>query len=427
MKKFLIIIFLILIIPFRVYAADTLKCFGDLNSNDEKTLEPGDIITLNMGVSGYSDVQYISDAVFSFTYNPNIFEPVIENNTYLQVFNKWVTYKNTSTSVSDTIQKIEFAIGTTVRSNYFFDTSDSLIFAKVKLKVKSDAKDGSSSVVAFTSGSYYTTFEMDEEGNITEVYDVNCYSKSIYLTIKAPVKSSNSLLKSLRVTNQELNPKFDPETNDYSIDVEYAVSQVYIAGTCAGVKCTVTGNGTRTLNEGENEYELIVTAEDGSTNTYTVTINRAEKGKELAYLSSLKIEGHNLDPNFKSNVLVYDLPVSKDTTAIKIYGMCQAEKCIISGDGIVNIGTDSKAVLVVVETTDDAKTYTINIKREDSLDNYEDNETGGGPFTTFLWIIFIIMIGGALFYLYKKSGINIKLIKDKKDKDNNVDNSWRFK
>lgn len=427
MKRIFVIIFLILIIPCRIYAADTLKCFGDLNSNDEKTLEPGDIITLNMGVSGYSDVQYISDAVFSFTYNPTIFEPVVENDSYLQVFNKWVTYKNTSSSVNDTTQRIDFSIGTTVKNNYFYDTSDSLIFTKIKLKVKSDAKDGSTSIIAFTTGSYYTTFELDEDGSPTEVYDVNCYSKSIYLTIKAPVKSSNALLKSLRVTNQELNPKFDPETNDYSIDVEYAVSQVYIAGTCAGVKCTVTGNGTRTLKEGENSYNLIVTAEDGSTNTYTVTINRAEKGKDLAYLISLKIEGHNLDPNFKSTTLVYDLPVSKDVSTIKIYGICQSEKCVINGDGIVNVGTGTKAVLVVVETSDDTKTYTINIKRDESLENYEDNETGGGAFTTFLWIIFIIMIGGALIYLYKKSGINIKIIKDKKDKDNKIDNSWRFK
>jgi hypothetical protein len=380
-----------------------------------------------MGVSGYSDVQYISDAVFSFTYNPNIFELVVEDGSYLQVFNKWITYKNTSTSVNDTTQRVDFSIDTTVKNNYFFDTSDSLIFAKIKLKVKSDAEDGSTNITAFNNESYYTTFELDEDNIPTEVYDVNCYSRSIYLTIKAPVKSSNSLLKSLRVTNQELNPKFDPEVNDYSIDVEYSVEQVYIAGTCAGVKCTVTGNGTRTLKEGENSYDLVVTAEDGSTNTYTVTINRAEKGKELAYLISLKVEGHSLDPNFKSNNLVYDISLSKDVSTIKIYGICQSEKCLINGDGIVNVGKDTKAVLVIVETSDDTKTYTINIKREDSLDNYDPNETSGGAFTTFLWVIFIIMIGGALFYLYKKSGINIKIIKDKKDKDNKIDNSWRFK
>lgn len=427
MKKILVIIFLIILIPCRIHATDTLRCFGDLNSNDEKILEPGDIVTLNMGVSGYSDVQYISDAVFSFTYNPSIFELVVDEGSYLQVFNKWIIYKNTSTKVNETTQRVDFSIGTTVKNNYFYDTSDSLIFAKVKLKVKSNAEDGSASIVAFNGESYYTTFEMDEQNIPTDVYDVSCYSRNIYLTIKAPVKDSNALLKSLRVTNQELNPKFNPEVNDYSIDVEYVVEQVYIAGTCAGVKCTVTGNGTRTLKEGENNYDIVVTAEDGSTNTYTVTINRAEKGKELAYLISLKVEGHSLDPNFKSNNLVYTISLSKDVSTIKIYGICQSKKCLINGDGIINVSKDTKAVLVIVETEDDTKTYTINIKREDSLDNYDPNETGNGSFTTFLWVIFIIMIGGALFYLYKKSGINIKIIKNKKDDKDKIDNSWRFK
>ena len=87
---------------------------------------------------------------------------------------------------------------------------------------------------------------------------------------------------------------------------------------------------------------------------------------------------------------------------------------------------------IVVTTDDDSKTYTFNILREDSLSNYVPNESGSGGFTTFLWIVFAIMIIIGVYYFYKKSGINIKVTKDNQNnknekKDNTIDNSWRYK
>ena len=429
MKKIITILFLILIIPCRVNAYGDLRCFGDLNSNDEKTLKPGDSITLNMGVNGYSDTQYVSDASFSFTYNPNIFELVRDTTgSYLKVYNNWITYENTDTKVDDQTQRVKFSIGTTSKNNYFFDTNDSIIFAKVKLKVKDNAPDVSSSIYVFVNDSYYTAFEMDEDDHPKEIYDVTCSNKSIYLTVKAPEKDSNTYLKSLKVTNITLNPAFDPEITRYSVEVDFSMEKVYIAGTCAGAKCTVKGNGTRTLKVGYNSYDLVVTAEDGSTRTYNVTIERAEKGKQMAYLKSFQIEGHHLEPNFKPTTLVYDLPISSDIMTIKIYGVCEVEECTIEGDGIISLNESTRTVSVIVKTEDDTKTYTINIIREDTLSNYEPNETGSGGFTVFLWIIFICLLVIGLIYLYKKLGINVKITKTPEEKNNDkIDNSWRYK
>ncbi len=431
MKKYLLtILFLIIFIPYKVLAYGDLSCYGDLNSNDETTLKPGDTITLNMGVSGYSDTQYVTDAEFSFTFDPTVFELIKDtSNNYLKVYNKWETYKNTDTKVDDSNEKVSFSIGTSNKNNYFFDTSDSLIFAKVQFKVKDSAPDIYTRISVFDNNeSYYTTFVLDEDNSPSEIYDVACHNKSISITIKSPQKDDNNYLKSLSVTNTTLNPTFDPYTTRYSMEVPYTTEKVYIAGTCGGTKCSVKGNGTRTLKVGTNSYDLVVTAEDGSTRTYSISITRAAKDKEMAYLKSLTIEGHHLEPNFNSTTLVYKMPISTDTMTLKIYAICEASSCTIDGDGMVKLTGNESTISLVVKTEDDTKTYTINIEREDTLSNYEPDETSGSGLTTFFWIVFICMLIGAGIYLYKKLGLNIKVSRNPDNKkNNNIDNSWRYR
>jgi hypothetical protein len=432
MKRLLMLLVLFLIFPYKVFAYGDLRCYGSLNSNDETTLQPGNIITINMGVSGYSDTQHISDAVFSFTYNPNVFDVVknASNDSYLTIFNKWDTYKNNITEIDENTNKVSFNIGTSNSNNYFFDTSDSIIFAKVQLKVKDTATNGYSYVSVFDESSYYTSFVLDDNKVPDQIYDVNCSSQRITISIKLPEKDKDTSLKSLKITNATLDQLFSSNSTRYTATVPYSTEKVYIAGTCNGYKCTIKGNGTRTLKVGVNNYTLTVTAEDGSTREYTVSITREEKEKSYAYLSSLEVEGHSISPSFKSTTLVYTLNISPDTNTLKIYAICESKTCNIKGDGIVTLKDDTTTISVVVTTDDDSKTYTFNIIRADVIDDISNpiESSGGGGFITFLWIVFIIMIIGALYYFYKKSGININISKtNNKKNDNNIDNNWRYK
>jgi large repetitive protein len=96
--------------------------------------------------------------------------------------------------------------------------------------------------------------------------------------------SNNANLSSLVVNTATLSPAFDSATINYTASVPYATTSVTVTPTRAQAAATITVNGNAvtsgnpsssiTLDEGANVITTVVTAEDNSTKTYTVTITR---------------------------------------------------------------------------------------------------------------------------------------------------------
>lgn len=96
--------------------------------------------------------------------------------------------------------------------------------------------------------------------------------------------SNNANLSSLVVNTATLAPSFDSATISYTASVPYATTSVTVTPTKAhaGASITVNGNAVTsgspsssiTLVEGANVITTVVTAEDNSTKTYTVTVTR---------------------------------------------------------------------------------------------------------------------------------------------------------
>ncbi|MGI5990220.1 MAG: dockerin type I domain-containing protein [Lachnospiraceae bacterium] len=81
-------------------------------------------------------------------------------------------------------------------------------------------------------------------------------------------------LTDIRVDGYTLTPTFSMYTNEYSLIVPYETDSVTIEADKAISTETVEGTGTVSLNTGVNTVYINVTAENGSTNTYTLTITR---------------------------------------------------------------------------------------------------------------------------------------------------------
>ncbi|NGP45080.1 hypothetical protein G4V62_08960 [Bacillaceae bacterium SIJ1] len=104
---------------------------------------------------------------------------------------------------------------------------------------------------------------------------------------KVTVLSENANLRALDLSAGMLTPDFSPDTTDYSLEVEYDVSQLTVTPTVDQGMATVDINGTTVengfpssaieLEEGENTVAITVTAEDGTEKEYTITVTRAEK------------------------------------------------------------------------------------------------------------------------------------------------------
>ena len=98
-----------------------------------------------------------------------------------------------------------------------------------------------------------------------------------------PSKSSNTNLNSIGVEGFEL------QSNDkvnFFVTVDSNVDKIKLNAAVQDSKSTLSGIGERNINYGENRFEIIVTAEDGSKKTYTVVVSRK---KDNYYLEDLSL------------------------------------------------------------------------------------------------------------------------------------------
>lgn len=86
-------------------------------------------------------------------------------------------------------------------------------------------------------------------------------------------RSTNNSLKSLQVKDYSLNKVDDTH---YTLEVKNSVEKIVIEGEVEDGKATVTGLGEVSLKVGENIIDIVVTAENGSTKTYSITVNRRD-------------------------------------------------------------------------------------------------------------------------------------------------------
>lgn len=89
--------------------------------------------------------------------------------------------------------------------------------------------------------------------------------------------SSNNNLASLSIEGVNITPEFDRGELEYSAEVANNVEKIIIHAEAADSNATVSGYGEKELVEGVNEFNIIVTAENGSTKTYTILVTRQEK------------------------------------------------------------------------------------------------------------------------------------------------------
>ncbi|WP_246469803.1 S-layer homology domain-containing protein [Cohnella nanjingensis] len=126
----------------------------------------------------------------------------------------------------------------------------------------------------------------------------NEFAERIAFTIAGtPEPSGNADLKDLVLSDIALSPRFDPGTTAYTASVANGVSSVTVtasvydadnvsvtasvynsAGVQSGGPHILTNGASSSslpLSEGSNAIKLVVTAKDGASKTYTVTVTRA--------------------------------------------------------------------------------------------------------------------------------------------------------
>ena len=143
---------------------------------------------------------------------------------------------------------------------------------------------GSAQVVSF-----------DSAANMT----VNAPSRKISV-VAAPDLSGENRLSALSVSSGELTPAFAEGVNAYTVSVPYETTSLSVFATAKDDKASVAVTPSDALAVGENPIEVVVTAEDGSKRTYTVTVIRAQS--ELAGVT-VDLDGVTYDVAYDPAVL----------------------------------------------------------------------------------------------------------------------------
>ncbi len=125
--------------------------------------------------------------------------------------------------------------------------------------------------------------------------------------------SSNNNLKSLGVKDHQISPEFNKNELNYTLEVENDVKKITIEGSKEDNKSSITGLGEKEVHEGANPFDIVVTAENGTTKTYHLTVNV----KELDPIN-VKVDKKEMTVIQKEEELDGKVPNHFEKTTVKI-------------------------------------------------------------------------------------------------------------
>ncbi|MDD3340740.1 MAG: cadherin-like beta sandwich domain-containing protein [Bacilli bacterium] len=197
-------------------------------------------------------------------------------------------------------------------------------------------------------------------------------SKKTYVVVVIRKASNDSTLSMLNVDGGILNEAFSPSKHSYTVNVANSTQKVTLSGTATDARAkSVTGLGEITLQTGKNTAQIVVTAEDNTSTTYTVVIDRAKNMN--ANLSNLALSGgYTFDQTFSPSTTSYTATVPNNVSQILVSATKEAATSSVTGTGNISLQTGYNDINVVVTAEDTMikKTYKIRIFRALSNNAY---------------------------------------------------------
>lgn len=170
-------------------------------------------------------------------------------------------------------------------------------------------------------------------------------------------KSKNNNIKNISVDGYNL---IKVDSNNYTLSLTNDVTNINVKATAEDAKSKVTGTGNHNINVGENNIELIVTAENGSQNKINIKVTRKD-GYYLEDLDSILNNNKITDINItiKSDTIITKedlekIQNSKKTVKFNYYNddKSLAYSWIIDGS---KIKTTSNLSTIITNDSDNKK------------------------------------------------------------------------
>ena len=374
----------------------------------KSTANVGDTVTVTItgqGLAGRADLTVSGPATLS------------ENTVWVDNNSASVTAKITGEgSVKITATPTSMAENSATADPYTQPTAGTITVA-------STSSGGSSSSNGSTTGSS-TTSEPEEE-------------------------SSNANLSNLGIRPNDFSG-FTPGTTTYNVTVPEDVESVEVYATAQDSNATISGTGNKTLEYGENALSVVVTAEDGTTKTYTINVTREEEEateettEVVNGLSNITIGNLELSPSFKTDVYEYTVKYIGEDTSLDIQAVATDPSYTVEivGNEELKEGENTITILVTDSEGNNVATYQLTVDKslvdEEALAREEAERKeqeqrrmfmiAGGIIAVILIIVIIIVIKRRRNRAYAEefSGVPFAGINDEDEYDNDYDDYGNY-
>lgn len=138
--------------------------------------------------------------------------------------------------------------------------------ATISVKLASGTSNGAGNLVNVGCNSVTVTVNSKSSGNSSSG------NTSSSRKPPQPKKSTNNNLSSLSLEGYALSPAFDKNTTNYNVTVPFGTKQIQINAYKEDTKASISGDYLKNVVEGENKFDVVVTAENGAKKTYTIHV-----------------------------------------------------------------------------------------------------------------------------------------------------------
>ena len=341
MKKWVggyILLFVISVLFLNIPNINAASNFTSTLTPNKTSVRTGDTFTVSIVMSGI-DGDGLGSANYTVVFDDNLF-----------------TYGSTSSSQGTVTSNLSG--GNSVKLGFIDYTGGSSpmqsgTFATLTFTAKTN-------VPSTTTGA----FSLSSSGTKSKNGD-NIISTNSGTNIQIFIPSTNANLASLSLSTGSISPAFNAGTTSYTATVDAA--SVTINAT-AVANATITGHGTKTLNYGNNSFNVVVTAEDGTTKkAYTININRPDNRNTDSKLKSLTISNHSF--SFDLATTSYNVTLASNVSVFSITGVVNNAKSSISYSPSQNVNLNygqTGTINVTVTAENGSQTvYRVSATRRD--------------------------------------------------------------
>ena len=247
-----------------------------------------------------------------------------------------------------------------------------------------DVPNGTSSVtVDYTVADNNATVEVSGAASlnvgtntITVTVTAQNGSSKVYTITVTRAPSGNANLNSLTLSTGSLTPVFSANTTEYTANVPNETTSVTPIYALADNTASALVNGGVLLNVGANIITITVTAQNGTSKVYKITVTRAPSAN--ANLAGLTLSTGSLTPAFSADVTEYTADMPNATGSITVTTATEdssaSMEVIWNNVGIIgsgeytsslNVGSNVIRISVTAENGT-RKTYTLTITRAGS-------------------------------------------------------------